>query len=201
MRLLAQHSEGFDPGAPWIEGEVSTRQDSRLFTQMVARRTSPHTGREHAFYRLQGPDWVNVIAFTQDLELVVVEQYRHGINEATFEIPGGCCDPGEDPLESAKRELLEESGFSTDAWISLGSCTPNPATQTNRAHTFLALDCKATAELHLDSAEELQVWAFSWKEWEECLRSGKIHHALVLTAFLKLTYWDGWRELRERLGG
>ncbi len=145
MRLLAQHSEDFDPGEPWLEGDVSTRRDSHLFTQMVARRTSPHTGREHSFYRLEGPDWVNVIAFTKELDLLVVEQYRHGINEATLEIPGGCCDPGETPLESAKRELLEESGFTSDSWISLGSCTPNPATQTNRAHSFLALDCEATA--------------------------------------------------------
>ena len=200
MRLLAQHSEGFDPGEPWFEGDVSTRRDSHLFTQMVARRTSPHTGREHSFYRLEGPDWVNVIAFTKELDLLVVEQYRHGINEATLEIPGGCCDPGETPLESAKRELLEESGFTSDSWISLGSCTPNPATQTNRAHSFLALDCEATAGLRLDAAEELQLWACAWKEWEECLRSGRIHHALVLTAFLKLSYWDGWPELRARLG-
>ena len=199
MRLLAQHPEGFDPSTHWPEGDVTTRQDSRLFKQMVAQRTSPHTGRGHTFYRLQGPDWVNVVAFTKNLELLIVEQYRHGIDEATLEIPGGSCDPGEDPLQSAKRELIEETGFSTKHWISLGSCTPNPATQTNRAHTFLALDCEPTGELQLDPAEELRLWAFSWPEWEEHLRSGKVHHALVLTAFLKLRYWEGWEELQARL--
>ncbi len=199
MRLLAQHPENMDPNARWIEGEVTTRQDSRLFKQIVAQRTSPHTGRSHAYYRLQGPDWVNVVAFTRDLELLIVEQFRHGIDEATLEIPGGGCDGDEAPLLSAKRELVEETGYTSNAWISLGSCTPNPATQTNRAHTFLALDCEPASEMALDFSEELRLWACSWSEWEALLRNGKVHHALVLTAFLKLRYWDGWEEFQSRL--
>ncbi len=201
MRLLAEHPAGIDPSAQWIEGEVSTRQDSRLFKQIVAQRTSPHTGRGHAYYRLQGPDWVNIIAFTRDLEILVVEQFRHGIDAATLEIPGGGCDGGETPLCSAQRELVEETGFESPTWISLGSCTPNPATQTNRAHTFLALDCALARDLELDFTEELRVWAFSWREWEEHLRSGKVHHAIVLSAFLMLSYWGGWPELRQRIEG
>jgi len=202
MGLLARNPGDFDPARPWIETSRTTREDSRVFRQVVARRVSPHTGREHAYFKLDGPDWVNVVAFTplaEGGELLVVEQYRHGIEEPTFEIPGGACDPGEEPLASARRELAEETGFVSDRWIFLGHCTPNPATQGNRAHTFLALDCRQVAELNPDFTEELALHACGWGEWEGLLRRGEVHHALVLTAFLKLSLWEGWPDLKSRL--
>ncbi|MCE1203547.1 MAG: NUDIX hydrolase [Holophagaceae bacterium] len=199
MRLLHAQPVGFDPAVPWIQESESVRQDSRLFRQIVALRRSPHTGREHAFYRLQGPDWVNVVAFTRTGELLVVEQFRHGIDAATLEIPGGGCDAGESPEAAARRELREETGFVSEQWVALGACTPNPATQNNRCHTFLALDCDPDGGLELDPAEELQVWACPWAEWQALLRSGAIHHALVLSAFQFLGLWDGWPDLLRRL--
>ncbi len=199
MRLVHTFSEDFDPSRPWIQESENVRQDSRLFKQIVAQRKSPHSEVRHAFYRLQGPDWVNIIAFTEEGELLIVEQFRHGIDEATLEIPGGGCDEGEEPLFSAARELREETGYEAAQWISLGSCTPNPATLTNRCHTFLALGCKSAGELELDRAEELRVWAYRWSEWERTLAEGKVHHALVLTAFFKLHQWDGWAGLRQQL--
>jgi 8-oxo-dGTP pyrophosphatase MutT (NUDIX family) len=199
MRLLHRQPEGFDPSTPWVQDAESVRQDSRLFRQIVAQRRSPHTGREHAFYRLQGPDWVNVVAFTPEGDLLVVEQFRHGIDASTLEIPGGGCDAGESPVAAARRELREETGFVSNQWVVLGSCTPNPATQNNRCHSFLALDCVAQGGLELDPAEELQVWACPWPEWQVLMRRGEIHHALVLTAFQLLSLWEGWPALLERL--
>ncbi len=201
MRLLHRHPEAFDPARPWVQEGESIRQDSRIFRQVVARRRSPHTGRAHDFYRLQGPDWVNVVAFTEAGELLVVEQFRHGIDAPTLEIPGGGCDPGEDPLAAARRELREETGHEGGRWVALGFCTPNPATQDNRCHSFLALDCVPAGGLDLDPAEELQVWACGWPEWEGRMRRGEIHHALVLTAFQLLGLWEGWADLRQSLEG
>ena len=199
MKLLRQYPESFDPATPWIQEGESVRQDSKLFRQVVATRRSPHTGREHAFYRLQGPDWVNIIAFTEEGELLVVEQFRHGIDAPTLEIPGGSCDEGEIPIVSAMRELREETGFESPEWIELGHCAPNPATLGNRCHTFLALKCEPVSGLALDPSEELRLWAYGWAEWEGLLRSGRIEHALVLTAFFKLDRWAGWPMLRREL--
>jgi len=202
MRLLAQHSLHFDPSRPW-EGEKATvRGETRLFRQIGVIRRSPHTGRSHDFTRLECPDWVNVIAFrpmAEGGELLVVEQFRHGIDASTLEVIGGVCDPGEDPAETARRELLEETGHESHEWVNLGWCTPNPAVQNNRCHFFLALECRPVAELDLDPSEELRVWAAPWREWREKLRSGEIHHALVLGAFFRLANWDGWKALEERL--
>jgi 8-oxo-dGTP pyrophosphatase MutT (NUDIX family) len=204
MRLLAQHSAGFDPSTPWKEQDSSLRGASRLFDQIATRRQSPHTERSHEFTRLLCPEWVNVVAFTpaqEGGELLVVEQFRHGIDAPTFEIVGGVCDSGEDPFHSAARELKEETGFVSDDWVALGSCTPNPAVQNNHCHFFLAMNCRSTGHLELDPSEELRVWAVPWKEWQDMLRIGEIHHALVLAAFLRLYAWEGWGDLRRQLEG
>jgi len=204
MHLLAQHSADFDPSKPWSERESTLRGSSRLFDQVATWRTSPHTGRAHEFTRLLCPDWVNVIAFTAPeagSELLVVEQFRHGIDAPTFEIVGGVCDPGEEPFHSAARELREETGHVSEHWVSLGSSTPNPAVQNNHCHFFLALDCQSTGPLELDPSEELRVWAMPWQEWQAQLRTGGMHHALVLAAFLRLYVWEGWDELRKVLEG
>jgi 8-oxo-dGTP pyrophosphatase MutT (NUDIX family) len=181
---------------------VSIQGETRIFRQIGVIRCSPHTGRSHDFTRLECPEWVNVIAFTpmeDGGELLVVEQFRHGIDASTLESIGGVCDPGENPAETARRELLEETGYCSEDWISLGWCTPNPAVQDNRCHFFLALNCHAVADLDLDPSEELRVWAVSWQEWQEKFRSGEIHHALVLGAFFRLEHWEGWGRLRDRL--
>lgn len=200
MRLLATHSPGFDPGTPWADQGSTTTSHSRLFRQVATTRRSPHTLREAVFTRLMCPDWVNVIAFTESGELLVVEQYRHGIDASTREIIGGVCEPGEEPLRSAQRELLEETGHASEQWIGLGYCEPNPAVQNNRCHFFLALGCREVAPLDLDPSEELRVWAYRWEEWQALMLDGGVTHALVLAAFLRLSLWEGWEALRQTLG-
>lgn len=202
VRMLAQHSPEFDPATPWLDCSTSLVRDSRLFQHHTVRRRSPHTAREHDFTRLLCPDWVNVIAFTAPDaggELLLVEQFRHGVDASTVEIIGGVCDPGEAPAETARRELLEETGHTAGTWVELGSCAPNPAVQNNRCHFFLARDCRSVAALDLDPSEELRVWGASWGEAEELLRSGGMDHALVMAAFLRLFLWQGWAALEQVL--
>jgi 8-oxo-dGTP pyrophosphatase MutT (NUDIX family) len=200
MRLLAQHSPDFDPSLPWLDLEVSVKGETRLFQQIQAVRSSPHTDRTHAFTRLLCPDWVNVVAFTTEGEVLFVEQFRHGVDASTLEVVGGVCEPGEDPGVAGRRELLEETGFAPGRWLSLGSCAPNPAIQNNRCHFFLGLECRPVAALDLDPSEELRVWAAPWAEAEALLRKGGLDHALVQVAFLHLFQWEGWQEFLVTLG-
>jgi ADP-ribose pyrophosphatase len=204
MRMVAQHSPGFDPATPWLDCETLQTRETRLFQHYLVRRRSPHTTRVHDFTRLLCPDWINVVAFTAPEdggELLLVEQYRHGIDASTLEIIGGVADPGENPDEAARRELLEETGHAAAEWISLGTCLPNPAVQNNRCHLYLALGCRPVAALDLDPSEELRVWAAPWAEARQLLQAGRLDHALVMAAFLRLFLWPGWPDLERSLAG
>ncbi len=107
------------------------------------------------YYVLTYPDWVHVVALTDDQELVLVEQYRHGAAKAILELPGGMIDPADaTPLAAGQRELLEETGYAAHDWQSLGALYPNPAIQTNRCHGFLATGCRRVSELALEAGEE-----------------------------------------------
>ena len=202
MRLLAQVCPHFDPNAAWGGGEPQVIAKNPIFSLVESRRESPFSGAAGAFYRLECPEWVHAIPFTAEaagLELLAVEQYRHGVVHASLEIPGGLCDPSETPLEAAKRELLEETGHASEHWTYLGFCTPNPAIQNNRCHFFLALECAPVTELKLDPTEELRVWAVPYREWESRMESGEVHHGLILAAFQRLRLSSAWTALEKRL--
>ena len=81
---------------------------------------------------LDAPDWVNIIPITSFNEVVFVEQFRYGIGNTTFEIPGGMVDSGESNQIAAERELVEETGYQLENVIKLGSLSPNPALFKNK---------------------------------------------------------------------
>jgi 8-oxo-dGTP pyrophosphatase MutT (NUDIX family) len=154
----------------------------RLFELRRVTRRSPTTAAEHSFLRLLAPNWVNVIAITGDGRLVLVEQYRHGIDRATLEIPGGEIDEGETPAAAAARELEEESGYRAGELIQLGEVHPNPAFLSNTCWTFLALDCSADGVLNPDPSEEIAIHLVELDEFTNLIDEGKIEHSLVIAA-------------------
>src|SRR5678816_446041 len=79
---------------------------------------------------LEYADEIMIFALTKDQEVVLIKQYRHGVQEAILELPGGSVDDGETPLEAAKRELMEETGYAGEAFIETACGSPNPAIYT-----------------------------------------------------------------------
>jgi len=204
MHFLAESPPNFDPSAKWHDGGTRTIVTTPIFRLLEAQRESPHGFAKGTFYRLACPQWVHIIPFTTQsagLELLAVEQYRHGIDGASLEVPGGVGNPGESPLEAAKRELLEETGHVSENWTDLGFCTPNPAIQDNRCHFFLALNCVPAHDLALDPTEELRVLTMPFQEWEGKLKSGEIHHGLILAAFERLRLSPAWGPLESMIAG
>jgi 8-oxo-dGTP pyrophosphatase MutT (NUDIX family) len=91
------------------------------------------------YYILEYPDWVRVVAIDADNHVLFVQQYRHGYGGVTLELPGGVMDPAEiDPVTTAARELVEETGYGANSLRLLASLSPNPGTHTNRVHVVLA---------------------------------------------------------------
>jgi 8-oxo-dGTP pyrophosphatase MutT (NUDIX family) len=154
----------------------STRKDISL---------SPITGKEHDFYVVEAPDWVNVVAVTPDDQIVLIEQYRHGIRSITLEIPGGMVDDGESPLEAGKRELLEETGYASDDWVCIGEINPNPAIQNNTCYTYLAINTKRVQVPNFEGTEDISVLVMPSTDITKLVTEGKITHSLVVVA----VYW------------
>jgi len=123
--------------------------------------------------------WANVLALTKNGEAILVRQYRHGVCDVLWEFPGGVVEDGEDPLEGAKRELLEETGYTTSNIIQIGQVYPNPALQTNTLHCFLALDVEKVSGQNLDDGEDIEVHLVPLDELVEMAKRGEFPHALM----------------------
>lgn len=142
------------------------------------------------YYILEYPNWVNIVALTDKNEIVLVKQYRHGVQESVLEIPGGVIDEGEDALVAAKRELLEETGYLFDSFEKICELFPNPATSNNITTTYLARGGKKVQEQQLDSQEDIEVILKSPEEVKQLLLQNKfgqaLHTAALFYALLNL---------------
>ena len=170
----------------WRRLQSETVYTCRVFSLRRDRSRSPRTGAEHDFFVLDAGDWVNIVPITPDDEVVLIRQYRHGIGDFTLEVPGGMVDPTDrSPLEAARREMLEETGYDSDEVVALGHIHPNPAIQGNRCHSFLARNVVRKREPSFDTTEEAEVVLVPLGAIPDIVRSGRISHALVVVAF----YW------------
>ena len=171
-----------DAPRPWITLATEVLGTYPIFELTRSHQRSQSTGREHQFLRLQAPDWVNVVAVTERGDMVLVEQYRHGTDDITLEIPGGAVDPGEDAATTAARELEEETGYRGSELIEIGRVAPNPAFLSNRCWTFLALDCRKVGGQELDPSEEITVRFAPLGSFGKLIDRGSITHSLVIVA-------------------
>ncbi len=129
-------------------------------------------------FTLDCRDWCNVVAVTPDRQLVLVWQWRFGSESMSLEIPGGVVDEGEAPIDAARRELLEETGYACDSLEPLISMFANPPMHGNRLHTFLARGAVRVREPSFDLAEECEVARVPVEHTAALLDGGHVQHAL-----------------------
>ncbi len=109
------------------------------------------------FYVAEHRDWVNCFVVEDDADAVFVRQYRHGVGRSVLELVAGRVEAGETPEGAIRRELLEEIGYAGGTVVRTGTSYANPANQTNRIVSFLAIGGSCSGEQALEPGESLSV--------------------------------------------
>ena len=169
--------------ADWKRLASELVAENGIFRLRRDRVVHPATSFELDAYVLECSDWINVIPLTDDRRVVLVKQFRFGVEGFTLEIPGGMCEGDEPPIDAARRELGEETGYDARELVPLGWVHPNPAVQTNRCHSFLALGAYPAGDPRPDEDEAFEVSTVPLDRIPLLIRDGTITHSLVIAAF------------------
>lgn len=151
---------------PWLTARVDR-------VQLPDGRINP----EH--YVLEYPDWVNVTAITADGRFVFVRQYRHAFDGVYDELCAGVSEKGEQPIEAARRELLEETGYAGGKWTLTMTIGQNPSTCDNLTYCFLARGVEKVSRQHLDASEDIEVVLKTEQEVYAMLTADEMKQALM----------------------
>jgi 8-oxo-dGTP pyrophosphatase MutT (NUDIX family) len=119
------------------------------------------------------PDYINVVAVTDDGKFPVFRQTKYSVEGTSLAPVGGYLDPGEDPLTAAKRELLEETGYEASEWTHLGSFPVDGNRGAGVANLYLAQGAHFVADIDSDDLEEQELLLLSRSEMEAALDAGE----------------------------
>jgi 8-oxo-dGTP pyrophosphatase MutT (NUDIX family) len=173
---------GTEEPARWVRGDATVLATTRVLELRSVSYRHPGRPSGRDFIVVAAPSWVNVVALTPSGRIVVVRQFRFGIDAISLEIPGGVVEPGEDPVAAGVRELREETGYVGTGARLIGSAQPNPAIQDNRCHFVLVEGAERRADTDWDPDEEIEVATAPVEEVLSWARGGRITHGLVQCA-------------------
>ena len=176
----------------WKRKQSQLLQKTRILDFCEATDISPYTEKEHCFVFIDSLKWVNLVPITEQNEIVMIRQYRHGSQRVTLEIPGGMVDGGEEPQKAAVRECQEETGYVVKELHSLGELNPNPALFNNRLHTFYGYVSEYRAKAHHSETEKTEVELIEINRLKTFLLDSTIDHALVCATLWR--FLDRWEK-------
>lgn len=136
------------------------------------------------FHLISAPSWTGVLAITEADEVVLVRQYRHGIAGESLELPAGVIEDGESPLDAARRELREETGYAAERWEPIADFATEPSRHTVRASFFCAFGARRVAEHSPDASEDIDVVTLPRAELVPRVLAGEIVHGVHVGAIL-----------------
>lgn len=180
-----------DASIPWKKIRSSGGRDLILFESRFDVYENIRNHHRVKAVVLQAPDWVNIVALTPQREVVIVQQYRFGTQQMTSEIPAGIVEKDETPAQAARRELLEETGYTSQEWSAMDYVEPNPAFLDNRCYFFLALNAIKTQSAQPDAGENIRTLTMTEDDLKREIDRGRLRHSLALAALARV--FDIWK--------
>jgi ADP-ribose pyrophosphatase len=119
------------------------------------------------------PDYVNVVALTEEERFLCFRQVKYGVEGTTLSIVGGFVEQGEEPLQAARRELLEETGYESADWLPLGSYRVDPNRGIAVGHLYLAREARYVMPRNADDLEEQEIILLTRSEVESAIARGE----------------------------
>ncbi len=147
------------------------------FFDLLAKTMKPG---EEPYYSLRVPDFASIVALTLEGKMLAVRQYRPSVERYTVELPSGLVDAGETPLEAARRELLEETGYAADDMELLGPMIPEAGRLSNRTWTCFASGVRRVAAPEAG----IEVVEYATKDLGAAILRGEFGHAPHVGAVL-----------------
>jgi 8-oxo-dGTP pyrophosphatase MutT (NUDIX family) len=148
--------------------------ETPYFVLRTDRLRLPDGAIKDPYYVVERPDAAIVFPLTREGEVVLVRQYRPPLERMELGLPAGLVEAGEKPEAAARRELLEETGYSGGEWELLGSVASSPSLKDNWAYLFLARGVEETSEPDPDEHELVEVVRVSVEDLSGLIRSGEI---------------------------
>lgn len=154
------------------------------FFQVVRDRVLCPDGHVGVREFIRHPGAVMVVALLDAERVVLERQYRHPLARSFIEMPAGKLEPGEDPLECAQRELLEETGYRANQWVRLGAFHNAIGYSDEQIAVYLARDLSFVGA-STEAGEVLEVFVARWRELLDWIDEGKLTDVKTIVA----TYW------------
>ena len=165
----------------------STLHQGRVFN-LIKENYTLENGVTSDMDFIQHPGAAAMVPMLNNQEVVLIKQYRHANREFIWEIPAGTLDPNESPLNCARRELIEEIGYSATDWHQLGTITPLPGCSDEHIHIFLASDLKPE-EQQLDDDEMINVHKINLSEALQMILAGEISDGKTISGLFLASQW------------
>jgi ADP-ribose pyrophosphatase len=164
-----------------IESREHLLTAQRFKVERLREKDKDGKVREREVVRHTGA--VTVLPIVDDDRICLIRNWRVAVEETLIEIPAGTLEPGEDPAECARRELVEETGYRAGRIEFVQEFFLSPGILDEKMHFFLAKDL-TPGETALEPGERIENWIVTWKEALELVKSGKIRDSKTLTGIL-----------------
>ena len=171
-----------------VESEI-IREYSQLSVRQAVYRL-PDMEDKARFVLIDSADWVLILPITREKELILIRQFRPGVESTVLEIPGGIIESNESIKRAAARELEEETGYQAERYQHISTMLPNPALNTARMHVVLATGCRLTGQSLNDPFERIEVVKTPLSSIGELIENGSLQHALCIASLAVAGLWS-----------